>query len=266
MPKSPTRRRKLIAHPETDDPPHSPPQKREWLLLIINIAFVLLGTVMFPSSPDIAIVSIAFFGTCLLITLAFQWRRHLDRLFRARTVDVVVGVRIKPQRRLIFLMGGWLTALGTFMYVHSAVYPVVFLWLCVLLIVIGAGLLVAALLGLLPKGFLQFDPEGLTIGDFGWAVQIPWDSITDVHQGEYHMNPVVSIDFEDVDTVIITPPAKREKALKKLIFNANMLGAPIMLMPMHYGISRPVLAGAIIRYCNSSAARAGLRRVLESKP
>jgi hypothetical protein len=263
MPKPPTRQRKLIARPVKDEPPLPPPQRQEWLLLIINIVFVATGVFLIPSSPDVGIVTLAFFGTCLLTTFAFQWRRHMDRIFRARTVEVVAGVKIKPQRRIILLMGGWLTGLGAIMYKYSGSYPIIFEWLCLLLVVIGFGLLISALMGVLPKGYLQFDPEGFTIGDFGWAMQIPWDNISDVQQGEYNMNPVVNIDFADIDAVLISPAGKRQKALRKLVFNSNILGTPIMLMPMHYGIPRPVLAGAIIRYCNSAEARAGMRKAIK---
>jgi hypothetical protein len=263
MPKPPARRRKFIARPIEDEPPLPPPQKQEWGLLLINIVFVIMGAILIPSSPDVGIVTLAFFGTCLLTTLAFQWRRHLDRIFRARTVEVVAGVKIQPQRRIILLMGGWLTGLGTIMYTYSGTYPVIFEWLCLLLIVIGIGLLTAAFLGRLPKGYLQFDPEGLTIGDFGWAMQIPWDNISDVSQGEFNMNPIVGIGYADFDDVIITPADKREKARKKLRYNITWMGSAVVLMPMHYGIPRPVLAGAIIRYCNSAEARAGLRKAIK---
>lgn len=241
----------------------NPPQKTEWLLLFINITFVVMGLVLLPSSPDMAIVTLAFFGTCLVTTLAFQWRRHLDGLFSVQTVAVVGGVKINPQRRIILLMGAWLMALGTVMYIYSDVYPVIFQWLCLLLVIIGAGLLVAALCRYLPRGFLQFDPDGLTIGEGTWQAKIPWTEFTHVTEGEYHMNPVVRLDIYDLDAVTISPPGFNEKARKHMSFNKGMLGAPFMLMPLHYGIPCPVLAGAIRRYCKSEKARAGLRKVLE---
>jgi hypothetical protein len=240
----------------------NPPQKTEWMLLIVNISFVLTGLVLLPSSPDAGIVTIAFFGTCLVTTLAFQWRRHLDLIFRAQSIEVAGGVKIKPQRRIIFLMGGWLAVLGPLMYVYSGTYPPIFQWLCLLIGAIGIGLVIAAALGLLPRGFLQFDPEGLTIGTGGWTVQLPWDSISNVGQGEYHMNPVVYLDTEDSETLVIVPDTKRGKALKRMEFNRSMLGAPFMLMPIHYGIPSPVLAGAIWHYCENEDARAGLERLV----
>ncbi len=243
----------------TSDPRFAdlPPSKTEWFSLIINFTFVAAGLLLLPSSPDVGIVTVAFFGTCLATTLAFQWRRHLDRIFRVRTVEVVGGVRIKPQRRMIFLMGGWLVVLGLLMYANSRPYPPLFQWLCLLIATFGIGFVGAALLGRLPSGFLQFDPEGLTIGVGRWHMQVPWKNITRVTQGEYHMNPVIYIDIV-IDEMRISPPSQRLKALKKMNFNRAMLGAPFMLMPMHYGIPAPVLAGAIRRYCKSEKARVGL--------
>jgi hypothetical protein len=237
----------------------NPPQKTEWLLLLVNVTFVVLGLVLLPSSPDVGIVTLAFFGTCLATTIAFQWQRHLDHIFRVQTVEVVGGVKIKPRRRIIYIMGGWLVTLGAVMYVYSGSYPMIFQWLCLLLVAIGAGLLAAALAGFLPRGSLQFDPEGLTIDQGSWSVQIPWDEIDHVTQGEYHMNPVVGVDMKDDEVLAILPASKREKALKRLAFNRTMLGVSFMLMPLHYGIPRPVLAAAIERYCKSKKARAGLR-------
>jgi hypothetical protein len=179
---------------------------------------------------------------------------------------VVGGVRIKPQRRMIYLMGGWLLILGTVMYWHSAPYPALFAWLCLLLTAFGLGFVLAALLGYLPVGYLQFDEDSLTIGETRWAVQIPWQDISSVYQGEYHMNPVVYLHVANNEALTVTPPSLHTKAMKKMDFNRTMLGAPFMLMSMHYGIPRPVLAGAIERYRNSAAARAGLRKKPELTP
>jgi hypothetical protein len=240
-------------------PMNNPPQKTKWLLLVINITFVVSGLVLLPTKPDVGIVTLALFGSCLVTTIAFQWQRHLDHIFRVQTVEVVGGVKIKPRRRIIYIIGGWLVALGAVMYVYSGSYPLIFQWLCLLLVAIGAGSLAAALAGFLPRGSLQFDPEGLTIDQGSWSVQIPWDEIDDVTLGEYLTNPVVGVDMKDDEVLTILPTSKGEKALKHMAFNRTMLGVPFMLFPMHYGIPSLLLAAAIEQYCKSKNARAGLR-------
>ena len=111
----------------TSDPPRRPrPTFQDWLLLAINVVFVAMGLVILPSKPDVGVVTLAFFGSCLVVTAGSVWRKLRDRRFSADTVEVVGGVPIRPRVGLFSLAGLWMLALGTVLIVFGHAYPLLF--------------------------------------------------------------------------------------------------------------------------------------------
>lgn len=240
-------------------PRFPPPTRREWVLLAINIVFVLLGLILLADDRDKGIVTLALFGSCLAVTAATIIRKRRYGNFSAEKVDVVGHVPIRPKTGLMQLSGAWLAILGVIFVVFGHDYSLLFRCLGGVIAIAGAAVLVAALTGRWPGGFLQFDPEGLTIANRLWRAQLLWDEITSVQEAEYHSNPVLLIAVADAAMLDITPPQARGRAIVAIAQRRGMMGADFAIMTTHYGIDLPVLAETVARYVGNAGARAELR-------
>jgi hypothetical protein len=240
--------------------PHSPPPSwQEWLLLAINLIFVVMGLLILPHDRDAGIVTLALFGSCLVSSAATILRKRRFGRFSAEKVDVIGGVPIRAQAGLMKLLGAWLLILGIILVVFGHDYPQYFRYLSWFVALVGAAVLGGALAGLWPGGYLQFDPDALTIAQRTWRARIPWDEITSVSAGEYQSNPVLLIDVADGARLNIMPPEETARAMKAIAQSQAMMGADFAIMTTHYGIDLPVLGATVARYVQDASARAELR-------
>jgi hypothetical protein len=228
---------------------------REVLSVMINAAFALVGLVLLPSQPDVGIVTLAFFGSGALFLGWLQWQRYVEHKIAFTSVGVVGGVRLLPRRGFMLVMGAWLFVLGVVLVVFGERYSIIFQGLAAFVAACGLVAAVMAMLRLLPAGFLQFEPDGLIIGQRGWHVLVPWDCIYAVQQNELHNNPVIQLGVERNDALVVTPASAQAKADKAMAGGSLLNWGPFLIFPMHYGIPTPVLAGAIQRYASDAAAR-----------
>jgi hypothetical protein len=246
-----------------DDPHHTPdrprPTFKEWLLLAINIAFVAMGLLILPDERDTGLVTIAFFGSCLAVAAATILRKLRYRRFTAERIEVAGGVPIRPSNYLMPLLGAWLAVLGVVLFVFGHDYPLMFRALAVVVAGVGVALLALSFTGRVPGGFLQFDPEGLTIAQRAWGARIAWDNIAAVHEGEFSSNPVLLVTVAERARLDIVPPEAQMRAMRDIGRTWAIMGADFAIMTAHYGIDLPVLAGTIARYAQDAAARADLR-------
>jgi hypothetical protein len=251
-----------------DEPTYSPkrprPTFKEWLLVAINLVFVICGFLILPRERDGGIVTIAFFGTCLVVSVGTVVRKLRYRRFAADKLAVAGGVPIRQSNTLMPLLGGWLAILGTVMFAFGHDYPFLFRAIAVFVAVVGAVVLVMALTGRLYSGFLRFDPDGLTIAQGRWRARIPWDDILAVHEGEYASNPMLLVTVADVGLIDIAPAEARTAALRDIGRARALMGADFAVMTTHYGIDLPLLAGTVARYVQDRDARAELRPRLTS--
>lgn len=236
------------------------PNFRDWALLAINLAFVAMGLFLLRSEPRTGIVTLAFFGTCGAVAAGQVWRKLYDRRFEASLVEVQGGVPLRRSRMLNVLIGGWLLVLGIVLAMFGDGYPALFRWLSAFIALGGAGFVLAALSGYFPRGYLQFDPEGLTISSSTYRALLPWHAINVVQEAEHHGNAILLIDVADLAGITIVPEAARAKALAQIAQSEAWLGAPFTIMPIHYGLSLPMLAHAVRRYAADPDARAKLGR------
>ncbi|MGI9424244.1 MAG: hypothetical protein ACR2PA_13715 [Hyphomicrobiaceae bacterium] len=238
---------------------YPPPTGQDWLLLAISIVFVVMGAIILTNDRDVGIVTLAFFGSCLAVSVGTILRKYRFRRFAAEKVDVTGGVPIRPKTGIAGLVGAWLLVLGLILVTFGHDYPLVFRLIAGFIAVVGVVFLAAALTGQWPGGYLLFDPEHLTIAQRGWRARIPWDEITAVHESEFHSNPVLLVEVADPIRLEITPSAAQERAMKSIAGTQAMMGADFAIMTMHYGIDLPVLAAAVARYVQDATARAELR-------
>jgi len=124
---------------------------------------------------------------------------------------------------------------------------------------VGVVVLALSFTGSFPGGYLQFDPDGLTIAQRTWAARIPWDDITGVHEGELSSNAVLLLTVADPTRLEIAPAQAFAIAMRDIGRARGLIGADFMVMARHYGIDLPVLAATIARYVQDAAARAELR-------
>lgn len=239
------------------------PSFQDWLLVAINTAFVAAGIVILPREPAGGIVTLAFFGSCLAVSAATVWRKLRYRRFRAEHIDVAGGVPIRPSRTFLPLLGGWLAILGVVLFVFGGEVGPIFQAVAVIIAIAGFATLALALSGYAAGGFLQFDPDALTIAQRTWhgtwAARLPWDDIVSVQEGEYQSNPMLLVTVADPAALEIAPAKARGLAMRDIARARAWMGADFAVMTLHYGIALPLLAETVARYVNDAAARAELR-------
>lgn len=236
-----------------------PPTWGEWALVVLNSAFVAMGLLILPRNPSVGIVTVAFFGSCLAVAVATVLRKRRFRRFSAEKVDVIGGVPIRPKSLMMRVIGVWLFCLGAVLVIFGHDYPLIFRGLAAGTGVIGLVVFAGAMFGAWPAGYLQFDPEGLTIAERGWRARLAWDDIVFAGEGDFHSNPVLLISVADPARIEIMPEGAQDRALKRIARTRTMMGTDFAVMTTHYGIDLPVLAATVVRYVEDAAARRELR-------
>src|SRR5215510_4803017 len=206
------------------------PGIKDWALLVINIVFVALSFFILPHERDVGIVTLAFFGPCLIVTIGTVLRKFRFRRFRALKAEIVGGVPIRASRAQALAAALMLLLMGT----------------------------IIVLCGLVPNDYVRFDPEGITFSRARYSYTVPWDSIAQVRAGQMHNNPALFIWLHGYDRVTVQPREKRDRVLKSFAWGTGWAGAPIMLLPSRYGIDLPMLMLALERYLTEPNARSEL--------
>jgi hypothetical protein len=235
--------------------PYPKPGVKDWALLAINIVFVALGLFILLHERDVGIVTLAFFGPCLIVSGGAVLRKLRFRRFRALKAEIVGGVPIRASRAQALATGLVLLLMGVIIVLFGRSYPLIMwmlAWLCAL---IGGALTIAVLSGLIPNDYLKFDPEGITFGRARYSYMVPWDTIAQVSTGHVHNNPALFISLHGYEGVTVHPREKRDQVLKSFAWGTGWAGAPIMLLPSRYGIDLPMLMLALERYLTEPTAR-----------
>jgi hypothetical protein len=240
------------------DSPYLKPGVKDWALLAINIVFVALGLFILPHNRDVGIVSLALFGPCLVVTAGTVLRKFRFRRIRALKAEIVGGVPIRQSRTQTLVTALVLTLMGVIMILFGRSYGLIFWSLAWLMALLGGTLTIAVLWGLIPNGYLKFDPEGITFGHTRYSYMVPWDNIARLSAGHMHDNPALFIWLHDYGRVTVQPSEKKAQVLKSFAWGTGWAGAPIMLLPSRYGMDLPLLMLALERYLNEPTARSEL--------
>jgi len=210
-----------------------------------------------PAWPQ-GIVTLAFFGPCLIVTVGSILRKFRFRRFSALKAEIVGGVPIRASRTQALVAALVLMLMGAIIVVFGRSYPLIMWTLAWLIALLGGGLTIAVLCGLIPNDYLKFDPEGITFSRARYSYIVQWDSIAQVRAGHMHDNPALFIWLHDYNGIIVHPREKRDRVLKSFAWGTGWAGAPIMLLPSRYGIDLPVLMLALDRYLTEPTARSEL--------
>lgn len=237
------------------------PSWQDWGLLAIGLVFCACGLLMLGERPEVGIMTLLLFGGCTVVFARIILRRYRYRRYRATFAEVQGGVRIPPARTRFVLMALWMIALGVAAHVYARGYGAIFQWLCYGVGIAGAVLLLGVISGRVPAmSFLQFDPDGLTVGYQRWTLMLPWDHIVNVAEAEISNNPAVLLWLDDPQAVQVDPTDERASANSMLASKSAWTGADITIMASQYAIDLPLLVDAIARYVGEPAARATLAR------
>lgn len=238
------------------DPRYPGPTLKDWALVAIGFGFVALGLWVMPSKPE-AFGVIAFFGACAAVGVWNVARKLRAAKLRPLSVEVVGGTPLRPSRLRLGLLGGGILGVGLALLTVPSV-PVVVLVCVAVMILAGGFVLLAVLLGKLPVGFLQFDEEGLTVGQRNATFAIGWDNVAAVWPGEVHDNATLFLNVRDLEALVVRPPEAKQQVIQSLLSSQAWVHAHVMVMTEMYGLDLPLLVAAIERYAQEPASRAAL--------
>ena len=238
------------------------PNLQDWMLLTISILFVAVGLIILPSNRDVGVVTIAVSGPCAALSIATILRKLRFRRTAPLRVELTGGVPIRPSRLVAATCGVAVATVGIILIVFGRSYGLMFWCLAWVIAFLGSSMLLGVALGLLPVGYIRFDPAGITFAQRRWAYTVPWGAIYQLSAGEYHGNAALGIWLYDFDLVSVQPTASRDHVLCRLAQNQVWFGAPIVLFTSRYRMELPLLMEAMQRYMTDPAARAELSRRL----
>lgn len=233
--------------------------KGDWALAAIGLGFTLAGLLLLRTDFNTGVITLAVFGLCLAHAVHVILRKR--RLARLQAITAIVegGRPMRPSRAQFALYGGALLALGATLATFSPPSSAEMNGGGWLLMLVGGGMLGGLAVGWLPIGLLQFDPDGLTIGDWGGQVLVPWDAITGLGCNEVHGNPAVLLTVDE-HALVTTPARYRSRLAHQMTWWRHRAGVDFVIFSHNYGIAAPVLLAALERYAGEPAARQQLQR------
>jgi len=231
------------------------PTRRDWLLLALGLGLTLMGVVVLPSKPDVAIVTVTMFGLASVTFLITVLRKLRAARERPVSATVVGGTLIRPSRLRVALLGGGLLAFGIVVVVFGGTYPVLFVAIGWFVLLVGAVVLGGLAIGWLPVGGLRFDPEGMTIFRKGWSVTIPWNNVRGLAASEFHSNPLLLINLRDVHAVEVHPTEAMTRYVREVGNSRGVFGADVGIGTGGYELDLPLLLTALQRYVTDPKSR-----------
>ncbi|MFG6460572.1 hypothetical protein ACG04Q_03245 [Roseateles sp. DXS20W] len=232
---------------------------QDWALAIIGGLFTLAGLLILRNDFNTGIVTLALFGLCFVhaVGVIVRKRRLQRQQAGAVTASVTGGVPLRQSRARMLLLAGALLAIGA---THAAftTHPVQ-IGIGWLLLAVGGVMLLGLLSGRLYTGYLQFDPDGLSLGDRHGRAHVPWDAITGIARTDLHTHPLVLVSV-DAGAVQALPATHGPRLMKQMGRTHGQFGADFAIMTTAYGIDAPVLLAALRRYATQPAARQELQR------
>lgn len=232
---------------------------QDWALAVIGGLFTLAGLLIIRRDFNTGIVTLALFGLCFVhaVGVIVRKRRLQRQQAGAVAASVAGGVPLRQSRVRMLLLAGALLAIGA---THAAftTHPVQ-IGIGWLLLAVGGVMLAGLLSGRLYTDYLQFDPDGLSLGNRRGLAFVPWDAITGVARADLHTHPIVLLRV-DLNAVQARPATHGPRLLKQMGRTHGQFGADFAIMTTVYGFDAPVLLAALRRYATEPATRHELRR------
>lgn len=234
------------------------PGLKDWALVAVGLAAMAAGLLMLRREPMVAVGIIALFGAVAALGLLTVVRKLRFARLRPLSVEIVGGVPLRPSRLYTVLLGGGVAGVGFAIVPWGLTGPVVLLACAAVMILAGGFLLGGVAMGKLPVGLLQFDEDGLTVGQRTSTFTIGWDNVLGVWPGDFHDNAVLLLSVRELGALAVRPPEAKARTIARLRLDERVVGAHVMILTGSYGIDLPLLVTAIERYVSDPASRAGL--------
>lgn len=231
---------------------------RDWLQAVISALFTITGLHMLRTDTNGGLVIITMFGSGFAFSIHTILRKKRFQLLRPTRSTVIGGTPIRPPRQKAIFVALALIAMGSIFSIFGQRLGATFQLISALLAIAGVCVAIAIAAGILPAGFVQFDPEGLTLGRSKWKATVPWSSISNMAQAELHDNPAIFLWVSDCNEIAVAPAAYKKKILKQVALSQAWVGADFAIMPSQYNIDAPVFFAALARYISTPSARAEL--------
>jgi len=229
-----------------------------WSPFLVCLAFVLVGLFLLDSDFNVAIVTIAVFGSGAVIGGIPIVRKLRPVRPAPDRVQIIGGVPIRPSSGILVTIGAWLVVVGITTIVFGWSYGVIFRGVMLGFLGLGCYILIGLCLGWLPAHYLQFDPHGITFGERGFSYLVRWENISGLAAGEINGNAVLLLQLDRPDAIEVTPLERKTRALKGLARNALLSGAHVVIATTQYRMDLSLLTQAIDRYVREPAARVEL--------
>ena len=232
---------------------------RDWLLAAVSALFTIIGLLMLRTDMNGGLVIITMFGSGFAFSLHTILRKKRFRLIRPIQATVVGGMPIRPPRKKAIFVALALIAIGLIFTIFGQHLGATFQLISGILIIIGGCVAIAIAAGILPAGFVQFDPEGFTLGGAKWKATVPWSSISNMTEAELHDNPAIFLWVNSAHDIVVEPATYKKKILKQVALSQAWVGADFAIMPSQYNIDAPVFFAALTRYISTPSTRAELQ-------
>jgi hypothetical protein len=233
-----------------------------WFPFLACSAFVLVGLFLLDSNFNVAIVTIAFFGSGAVIGGIPIVRKLRPVRPAPDRVEIIGGVPIRPSIGSLVTIGIWLVVVGITTIVFGWSYGVIIRGVMLGFLGLGCYILIGLYLGWLPAHYVQFDPQGITFGERGFSYLVRWENIAGLAAGELNGNAVLLLQLDRPDTIEVMPQERKARALKGLARNALLSGAHVVLATTQYRMDLSLLTQAVERYVREPAARIELSQKL----
>ena len=242
--------------------PHPGPSRRDWAMLVTSGVFVAMGLLLLTHKPRVAIVTLALFGGCFALAARHVLEKRRFSQYRPTRVEIAGGVPLRPSRGRALLLGVSVLFIGSIALLFADDAP----WhvrACFWLMVLAGGVLsVLVAAGKAPAGFVQLDPLGISFGERGYALFVPWNAIETVAMGEVSHNPALFLRLSRPQDVRAVPAEAAPRVARLIHTNLTWFGAHVAFITSLYGLDLPLVAQAFERYVRDPEARAELGRRL----
>lgn len=221
--------------------PFPRPNWSDWFLVIIGVAFSAAGAFLWRSDRNVAIITIAFFGSGAVVGLITIARKIQLRRTADIAVDIPEGVPMRPNPATTVVMGLWLLLLGLVLPVFTPSSPFWY-YLCTFgMIAVGALLLLGWAAGKLPAGFVKIDPDALVTSNHQGVTRIPWAAIGSVRVRNYLGHVAIALDDIDLSHVTIDPPHQMKKLVRDFKLTNRFTGSSMLILQQQVGVPLPSL-------------------------
>lgn len=224
----------------------------------VFVAIGLLATV--TGNLRVGIPTLVMFGSALFIFVSARaGRARTARALAAEgSVEAIGGVRMTELRSRKFGIAAMCVAIGvafSWEFAPQGWWPAALGWL-----IAGVGVVVAAITAVRAPSWVQLNSAGIEFGSASVRYVVPWDDLAAVKVGELNRVPMVFLQLRDVAGLAasVEPPEARAKLLARMASSEGMLGFPLVIQPVAFGVEGGWLARALVQYATEPGRRGEL--------